>query len=51
MPLINKLAPALESGNLKNKDVVKSCVNDFVDMLQAVRQPNAETFEAFTKLL
>lgn len=51
MPLVNKLSPALESGNLKNKEVVRNCINDFVDILQAVREPNAETFDNFAKLL
>lgn len=51
MPLINKLAPALVSKNLKNKEVVKPCVDDFVYLLQAVRQPNAATFDKFSELL
>ena len=51
LPLINKLFPALESGNLKNKDVVKSCIGDFVDLLEAIRQPNSSTFHEFSKLL
>ncbi|MDY6979175.1 MAG: AIPR family protein [Pseudomonadota bacterium] len=51
MPLVNKLSRALESGNLKNKDVVKSSIDDFVDMLEAVRHPNAQIFDNFADLI
>lgn len=49
LPLINTLSPALTGGNLTNKDKVTQAISDFVDMLEAVRDPNAEAFSKFSK--
>lgn len=47
LSLVARLGPALEGSNLKNREVVTRAINDFVDVLGAVREPNAEAFDAF----
>lgn len=48
LPFANALTGALSSGNLsKNKSVVKAAIDQFVDLMQAVRESNRATFDAF----
>lgn len=49
IPLITRLAPAFSSGNIKSRDTVLSAINDFVDMLEAIKGPNATILDTFSK--
>ena len=51
LPLVARLAPALEGSNLKNREIVAAAIDDFVDVLNAVREPNADAFDTFAQIL
>jgi hypothetical protein len=51
LSLVTRLGPALQGSNLKNKEVVNGAINDFVDVLGAIREPNADMFDGFSRLL
>ncbi|MBK8934923.1 MAG: AIPR family protein [Chloroflexi bacterium] len=47
IPLITRLTPAFSSGNIKSRDTVLSAINDFVDMLEAIKGPNSTILKHF----
>lgn len=49
IPLVTRLAPAFSTGNLKSRDTVQTAINDFVDMLEAIKVPNSLIMETFSK--
>lgn len=49
IPIITRLAPAFSSGNIKSRDTVLSAINDFVDMLEAIKGPNATILDTFSE--
>lgn len=49
IPLITRLTPAFSSGNIKSRDTVLSAINDFVDMLEAIKGPNITILETFSE--
>ncbi len=51
LSLVTRLGRALEGNNLKNNDIINESINEFVDVLGAVKEPNSESFVAFTNNL
>lgn len=49
VPFVGQLANAFSGGNMTNRDTVTSAINNFVDMLEAVRTPNAIILDAFAE--
>ncbi len=48
LPFVSALAEALNRYNLsQNRELVENCINRFVDLVQAVKQANQETFSEF----
>lgn len=51
IPLVTRLSPAFSTGNIKSRDTVRSAINDFVDMLEAIKGPNATVLETFSEYI
>ena len=49
LPFVSALSGALNRYNLsQNRELVQDCINQFVDLVQAVKAANQETFREFT---
>lgn len=47
IPLVRRLSSAFSNGNITSRESVQGAINDFVDMLEAVREPNTATLAVF----